>query len=105
MMLSREWLYTAVTRARENLLLIYNEYQGRGLSTALRRQVVKGATIEEKAKNFSLAESTKESSKLNQSLIPLGMFTAEELASQGTSEGEIIDESIDELSSLEEAAQ
>lgn len=105
MMLSREWLYTAVTRARENLLLIYNEYQGRGLSTALRRQVVKGATIEEKAKNFSLAESTKESSKLNQSLIPLGMFTPEELASQGTSEGAIIDKSIDELSSLEEAAQ
>ena len=80
MMLSREWLYTAVTRARENLILVYNNYQSRGLTSGLRRQVVKGNSLEEKAKNFSLAEATSESSKLNKAYIPLGIFTNEELA-------------------------
>lgn len=80
MMLSREWLYTAVTRARENLILVYNNYQSRGLTSGLRRQVVKGNSLEEKAKNFSLAEATSESSKLNKAFIPLGIFTNEELA-------------------------
>lgn len=80
-MLSREWLYTAVTRARENLLIIYNDYASKGLTSALRRQIVKGETIEDKAKNFSLAEATKESTKLSQSLVPLGIFSYDELAS------------------------
>ena len=85
-MLSREWLYTAVTRARENLLLLYNEYANRGLSTALRRQIVKGETIEEKAANFSLAEATKESNNLQQGLIPLGIFDSNEVEAQATEE-------------------
>ena len=85
-MLSREWLYTAVTRARENLLLLYNEYSNRGLSTALRRQIVKGETIAEKAANFSLAEATKESNSLQQGLVPLGIFDSNEVESLATEE-------------------
>ena len=85
-MLSREWLYTAVTRARENLLLLYNEYANRGLSTALRRQIVKGETIEEKAANFSLAEATKESNNLQQGLVPLGIFDSNEVESLANEE-------------------
>lgn len=78
-MLSREWLYTAVTRARENLVLVYNDYQGKGLPTALRRQVIAGETLEEKAKNFSLAEAKKTSDTFNESMIPMGIFTDDEL--------------------------
>lgn len=85
-MLSREWLYTAVTRARENLLLLYNEYANRGLSTALRRQIVKGETIAEKAANFSLAEATKESNNLQQGLVPLGIFDSNEVESLANEE-------------------
>lgn len=79
-MLSREWLYTAVTRARENCVIVYNDYSARGISSALRRQIVKGETIEEKAANFSLAESAKESTNLQRGLIPLGIFTDQQLA-------------------------
>lgn len=80
-MLSREWLYTAATRARENLIIVYNDYQSRGLASGLKRQVVKGETLAEKAKNFSLAEATSESTKLQQTLIPLGIFTDREIDS------------------------
>lgn len=79
-MLSREWLYTAVTRARENLILLYNELGDKGLARGLRRQVVKGETIEEKAHNFSLAEAAESSAKYNENQIPLGIFTNEEMS-------------------------
>lgn len=79
-MLSREWLYTAVTRARENLILLYNELGDKGLARGLRRQVVKGETIEEKARNFSLAEAAESSAKYNENQIPLGIFTNEEMS-------------------------
>ena len=77
-LLSREWLYTAVTRARETLFLVYNDYSARGISKALRRQVIEGATIEEKAKNFSLAEAQAKSAKAtgdddNNVLVPQGV--------------------------------
>ena len=103
MMLSREWLYTAVTRARENLILVYNNYQSRGLTSGLRRQVVKGNSLEEKAKNFSLAEATSESSKLNKAFIPLGIFTNEELA-ELTDKAEGSSNSDSDSQSLEDSA-
>ncbi len=47
--LSREWLYTAVTRAKERVILLCTDY---GIKSALRRQLIKGNTLEEKAKHF-----------------------------------------------------
>lgn len=48
-MLTREWLYTAVTRARERVFMFYNN---RALTMALKNQAIKGQTIEEKANSF-----------------------------------------------------
>jgi len=48
-MLTREWLYTAVTRAQKRVILLCNK---RGLAQALRSQRIKGKTIEEKMKYF-----------------------------------------------------
>lgn len=73
-LLSREWLYTAVTRAKETLYLIYNDWSLRGLSKALWKQVVKGSTIEEKAKNFSIAEAESRATDDNyEQIVPKGV--------------------------------
>lgn len=48
-MLSREWLYTACTRASEKLLILYTQ---RGLQKALANQRIKGSTIAEKTRSF-----------------------------------------------------
>lgn len=48
-LLSREWLYTALTRARERVILVFN---ARGLQVALQNQRIKGRTIEEKIQSF-----------------------------------------------------
>jgi len=48
-MLCREWLYTAVTRAREQVVLMCND---RALLTALKSQRIKGQTLDEKAQSF-----------------------------------------------------
>lgn len=48
-MLDREWLYTAVTRAQEGVLILYNN---RGMKKALRKQTIKGDTIEQKKQSF-----------------------------------------------------
>lgn len=48
-MLTQEWLYTAVTRARNNVYLVCND---RGLSKALQRQVIKGFTLQEKIRSY-----------------------------------------------------
>ena len=48
-MLNREWLYTAVTRAQNRVILFCNN---RGLMMALKNQAVKGQTIAEKANSF-----------------------------------------------------
>ena len=48
-LLSREWLYTAVTRARERIILVFNQ---RGLMQALSTQRVKGKTLKEKIESF-----------------------------------------------------
>lgn len=48
-MLTREWLYTAVTRARSRVVLICNDY---GLQKALNRQRIRGNNVQEKAQAF-----------------------------------------------------
>jgi len=48
-MLTREWLYTAITRAQERVILLCNR---RGLIHAVNNQMIKGETVEEKAKGF-----------------------------------------------------
>lgn len=48
-MLTREWLYTAITRAQERVILLCNQ---RGLTHAVNSQKIKGKTIAEKAKQF-----------------------------------------------------
>jgi len=48
-MLTREWLYTVVTRAKERVILLTNN---RGIVQAINRQLLKGKTIEEKAQQF-----------------------------------------------------
>jgi len=49
-MLSREWLYTAVTRAKNRVVILCNS---RGMTKAVNRQIIKGTTIEEKAACFT----------------------------------------------------
>lgn len=48
-MLTREWLYTAVTRAQERVILCCND---RGLAAAIRTQRIKGNSVREKAECF-----------------------------------------------------
>ncbi len=48
-MLTREWLYTAITRAQERVILLCNH---RGLTHAVNNQTIKGKTIAEKAERF-----------------------------------------------------
>ncbi len=48
-MLCQEWLYTALTRARNNVYLLCNE---RGLSQALARQKIKGDTLAQKIQSY-----------------------------------------------------
>jgi len=48
-MLSREWLYTAVTRAQKRVIIVCNN---RGLMQAIKNQRIKGKTVQEKAQQF-----------------------------------------------------
>jgi exodeoxyribonuclease V alpha subunit len=48
-MLTREWLYTAITRAQERVILLCNR---RGLIHAVNNQRIKGRTVAEKAAAF-----------------------------------------------------
>jgi hypothetical protein len=56
-MLSREWLYTAITRAQERVILLCNH---RGLTHAVNNQKIKGKTIAEKAKQFIALQDMKD---------------------------------------------
>lgn len=49
-MLTREWLYTAVTRGKERVILLCNR---RGLIQAVNRQTIKGNTLAEKVASFN----------------------------------------------------
>lgn len=49
MLLSQEWFYTAVTRARQNVYVICNE---RGLAMAVKRQKIKGNNLQEKIRAY-----------------------------------------------------
>jgi superfamily I DNA/RNA helicase len=48
-LLSREWLYTAVTRAQKRIIIVYNQ---RGMMLALKNQRVKGNNLDEKIRSF-----------------------------------------------------
>lgn len=48
-MLTREWLYTAITRGRERVIILCNN---RGLAQAVNIQRIKGKTVKEKAQCF-----------------------------------------------------
>lgn len=61
-MLTREWLYTAVTRAQKRVILIYN---ARGLYQAVSRQAIKGNTIMEKAASFLALQDNKDTTVPN----------------------------------------
>lgn len=67
-MLSREWLYTAWTRAQAKIVLLYNP---RGLKLALNRQWIKGKSIQEKAEAFNkLQESNKTNGDVKVPILP-----------------------------------
>lgn len=59
-MLTREWLYTAITRAQKRVILLCNH---RGLTHAVNNQRIKGKTIAEKAEQF-LALQSKDDTQL-----------------------------------------
>lgn len=59
-MLTREWIYTAVTRAQNKVILLFND---RGLAQAVYTQRIKGKTVKEKAEQF-LALQDKTDTKL-----------------------------------------
>jgi exodeoxyribonuclease V alpha subunit len=56
-MLNREWLYTAVTRAKERVILAHNS---RGIVKAIAKQRLRGTTVEEKARSFLALQESKE---------------------------------------------
>lgn len=55
--LTQEWLYTAVTRARNNVYIVCNQ---RGLSQALGRQTIKGYTLKDKIAAYALENKIEE---------------------------------------------
>jgi exodeoxyribonuclease V alpha subunit len=58
-MLNREWLYTAITRAQEKIILLYND---RGLAQAINIQRIKGKTVKEKAQQFLMLQDKADTS-------------------------------------------
>ena len=75
-MLCREWLYTAVTRAKERVIIIRNR---RGLQSAVNVQRIKGKTVAEKARAF-LALQGKEDTDLPNLPVPQEIAIPQEIA-------------------------
>lgn len=61
-MLTREWLYTAITRAQKRVILLTNH---RGLTHAVNNQRIKGKTIAEKAEQFLKLQDKADTQKPN----------------------------------------
>lgn len=49
-MLTREWLYTAVTRGSEKVVVLYTQ---QGMAAALGKQTIKGKNLQEKVESFN----------------------------------------------------
>jgi len=64
-LLTREWLYTAVTRARENCFLYCDD---KGLAKALSEQKIIGNTLEDKIRSFQVYSGS--SGRENQAVLP-----------------------------------
>lgn len=82
-MLNREWLYTAVTRAAKQCILLYDDL---ALQVALRRQRIKGSSMEAKIAGFmGLLEYTKMDEEVNRyaPYIPASYTTSGELYQKG----------------------
>lgn len=60
--LNREWLYTAVTRAKCRVVILANR---EGLQGTVRKQAIKGKTIEEKIASFMLWQDNKDITQPN----------------------------------------
>jgi ATP-dependent exoDNAse (exonuclease V) alpha subunit len=60
MVMSREWLYTAVTRAQQQCVVLY---ETNSLTSVLKRQKIKGKTLAEKAASVKLLYSGNEKVK------------------------------------------
>lgn len=56
-MLSREWLYTAVTRAQKRVILLYND---KGIAQALGTQRIKGNNLQQKIDSFNKLQDQKD---------------------------------------------
>lgn len=67
-MLKREWLYTAVTRAKEKLIILFDE---KGMRKALRTQEIKGNTVKEKAEFFAKLMTEIDPADENKNNIPV----------------------------------
>lgn len=64
-MLSREWLYTAVTRAQKRVIILTNPVSRRGLNHAVNCQRITGNTTEEKAQAFLALQDAADTSLPN----------------------------------------
>jgi len=67
-MLKREWLYTALTRAKQNVYLICN---ARGLQQAITNQSIKGRTIAEKIRSYLIETKSDDTEEFDTNKFPI----------------------------------
>lgn len=92
--IKREWFYTACTRARRNLTVMFDGEASAGgtrstLKTAVVKQAIKGATLEQKLDYFrgKLAKSEEGKNYLTQ----LGLRFARQQAAAAIEDGEVVE--------------